>query len=311
MALCIEGNLLAQSSSRNEYNQFLIKIESFINRHKIEVDNRFVIMKLADSVSFYPKDLNCLLKEQIVKLAKGSPVIADSMAYEVAVFSVPIVDTLILSFADSWKISIDTTVSFPNMGTYGEFHGGMRNFNTMLAKYLTQNRELIPDSVLRFSIVFDNSHYSKLLYILGGSQSLRDSLFSFWGTYKFKHYPATLYGRLWNQIYHFQASQDSVNTIAVECTETNIIAGLAISNEAVYGILERKPSDYLIQLVYDPKNSVDKIYQDNHIDRLLMKDRKAVLSALRHMHEQRFLDGLVYPMGTYYVSKYLVNQGNY
>jgi len=299
-------NLFAQLSAYEKSNRFLIGLQSYINKHKIDVNNFFTISYFTDSVSIYPLTLNVpSLKTKILELAKSNTVFEDSTVYEVSALFVPIVDTVILSFG--YRSKVGSGDWFPNYGIIGEFNGGRSLFNTKLVKYLGQHHELLQDSILRFNLILDNNTDSKLRYVLGDSQKLKDSILSFWQQYAIKHTAPVQHGRLWNSIYEFEVTRDGAEQPIVNCTGVEIVGGLAIYNGMMYVIHENKLANNIFQLVYDNKNKLDKIQNDNHFDRLAIDDKEGISTALEIMHSNSngFNMGKC-PTDIYYVSKFRI-----
>jgi len=127
---------------------------------------------------------------------------------------------------------------------------------------------------LRFNVVLDNKGDSKLRYVLGGTQKLKDSIFSFWQQHAIKHSPAIHDGRLWESIYEFVVTLDDTKKTTVKNTGYAVIGGLAIHNGMMYIIHDSKLANSVFQLIYDDKNTLDKIYTDNHFDSLAIDDKE-------------------------------------
>lgn len=302
ICLLMDVSLFAQSTNLAELNNLLISVQSYVNSNRIDLGNTLIIKHANEAVSFAP-DIDSLLMKQLNELKNSGSLFKDSTVYEIAIFSVPEADSVILSLRDSWKIRIYEDAFFPSIGGYGEFQGGMRKMNSSIAQYFSQNKELFVDSLYHFSVILDNQFNSRLLYILADTKVREDSINSFWHEYNIKHLPASLYKKLWASIYQFEVQIDTDSTVNVQCIMSNIVAGLGVAEGELYILQESKSRDSFFTIVFDNKNSVAKIMADNHImENLSASDGLGIKMALKNMVDQKEK----FPSGAYYISKYKI-----
>lgn len=278
-----------------ELDKFAIQCQKAFNERKIIPQESFGFYKIRDSI-FVNEKFSAILNPII----RDNLVFQDSVVYDFKVTHVLEADTVILDvFKRFYKI--DDRV-FPTYMVNGEFHGGVRQFNSKLAHFLNERKDMFEVDSIAFSLYLYDRINADLLYVKSSLDNWSDSVFMFWEENNIQYVPPVYYGKLMYSIHDFHAIKEDNGLFAVESVDYGEFSALVEYNSTIYGISHEKVNKLVKMktIYYDKKNSVEQIIKDNNLIDLDKASFDAYSKALNNM--KKAIGGI---SGMYYLYKHL------